>query len=67
MELLKLIIIDKPKKDKGTVGCEGYYYTLPKDSVRKTEEDFVSLEDTPFKKMPFVYFEFNSSQITEPS
>ncbi|HXA02233.1 MAG TPA: OmpA family protein, partial [Cytophagaceae bacterium] len=61
----ELIIIESLKKDQRTVGCEGYYYTHPKDSVKKAEEDFMSLEDTVLKKMPFIYFEFNSSQINE--
>ncbi|MFL5729270.1 MAG: OmpA family protein [Cytophagaceae bacterium] len=63
----ELIIIESLKKDQRTVGCEGYYYTHPKDSVKAIEEDFVSMEDTVLKKMPFIYFEFNSSQINQHS
>jgi outer membrane protein OmpA-like peptidoglycan-associated protein/tetratricopeptide (TPR) repeat protein len=63
----ELIIIDTLKKDQRTVGCEGYYYTHPKDSAKKAEEDYLNLSDTAFKKMPHIYFEFGSSQITEES
>jgi outer membrane protein OmpA-like peptidoglycan-associated protein/tetratricopeptide (TPR) repeat protein len=59
----ELIIIESLRKEQRTVGCEGYYYTHPKDSVGKADENFVSLEDTALKRMPFIYFDFNSSRI----
>jgi outer membrane protein OmpA-like peptidoglycan-associated protein/tetratricopeptide (TPR) repeat protein len=63
----ELIIIDALKKDQRIVGCEGYYYTHPKDTAQSAEEDYMSLSDTAFKKMSHIYFEFGSSNISQES
>jgi outer membrane protein OmpA-like peptidoglycan-associated protein len=63
----ELIIIDTLKKDQRTVGCEGYYYAHPKDTSQKADEDYLSLSDTVFKKMPHIYFEFGSANINAES